>query len=644
MKAGKTRKDIIKNVTIVFLIVLLVLTFFSNTIMNYSLPEVNAQYVSDGTINEKIRGTGVAEAKSSYEVNIDESRTIKSVNVKSGSEVKSGQVLFVLEDTESDEMKEAESTLATLEIEYQKALLSNTLPDYATDNLTIQNARDDLQNAIAQRNAIASGGNSSSNQPSVDYNELISSLNDEIKQLTTENENLQNIVAAIDNEEYTSSYLSSYNEIYQAFSAVSDAKQKYESAQNNQAQYEDESAVSSAELKTAYTTKQRELEQLNVELERLKEDLQSKGGSDIETERLISDKEYSIKYAKEDLITAEDAYNSAVEREKNLKNASEQTKNAETELNNAQSALKSAVNTVRSNANSKISENTSTINSDTAELEKIQNDMQNNSSSDDSASAGMSIDDANEQVKSAQRTLNELLVNLAKTQKDDKLNNELAKLDIQAKAEEIEKQEDTVNKLKSKAGETEIKSKADGIVSQVNVIAGDKTSVETPLAVIQVTGGYSVSFSITNEQSKKLKIGDKAEVTNVYDGEVSAVLESIKPNPENSKEKLATFSVTGDVSANQSLNISAGGKNVKYDMVVPKSAVKEDKNGKFVLVVRAKSSPLGNRYKAYKVEVEVTASDDTSAAISGNISGSDFVITASDSPIESGMQIRLAEE
>ena len=38
------RKDKIKNITIIFLLVMLILTFFSNTIMNYSLPEVSATY------------------------------------------------------------------------------------------------------------------------------------------------------------------------------------------------------------------------------------------------------------------------------------------------------------------------------------------------------------------------------------------------------------------------------------------------------------------------------------------------------------------------------------------------------------------------------------------------------------------------
>ena len=55
---------------------MLVLTFFSNTFMNYSLPEVAAQYVQSGTITAKIRGTGTVESGDPYNVKISETRTI----------------------------------------------------------------------------------------------------------------------------------------------------------------------------------------------------------------------------------------------------------------------------------------------------------------------------------------------------------------------------------------------------------------------------------------------------------------------------------------------------------------------------------------------------------------------------------------
>ena len=43
-------RDWVKNAAIIFLVVILVLTFFSNTIMNRSLPEVASQEVTSGSI------------------------------------------------------------------------------------------------------------------------------------------------------------------------------------------------------------------------------------------------------------------------------------------------------------------------------------------------------------------------------------------------------------------------------------------------------------------------------------------------------------------------------------------------------------------------------------------------------------------
>lgn len=66
--AANKRRDWVKNAAIIFLTVMLVLTFFSNTIMNYSLPEVATQYVQRGSITAKVRGTGNVEATDPYNV------------------------------------------------------------------------------------------------------------------------------------------------------------------------------------------------------------------------------------------------------------------------------------------------------------------------------------------------------------------------------------------------------------------------------------------------------------------------------------------------------------------------------------------------------------------------------------------------
>ena len=121
---GKKKREWVKTAAIIFLAVMLVLTFFSNTIMNYSLPEVATQNVMSGTITAKIRGSGVVESGDPYNVEVKESRKVASVAVKVGDNVEKDQVLIYLEDEESDELKAAREELEKAQADYRNALLS----------------------------------------------------------------------------------------------------------------------------------------------------------------------------------------------------------------------------------------------------------------------------------------------------------------------------------------------------------------------------------------------------------------------------------------------------------------------------------------------------------------------------------------
>lgn len=140
-------------------------------------------------------------------------------------------------------------------------------------------------------------------------------------------------------------------------------------------------------------------------------------------------------------------------------------------------------------------------------------------------------------------------------------------------------------------------------------------------------------------------MGDVGELVNAwrYD-DVTVTLASIKVDPESrGQKKLLTFNVTGSVVAGQSLSFSVGQKSANYNFIVPNSAVREDNNGKFILIVQSKSSPLGTRYTASRVDVEVIASDETQSAISGALAGYEFVITTSTKPVEAGNLVRLPD-
>ena len=79
METNVKKREWVKTVAIIFLAVMLVLTFFSNTIMNHSLPEVATANVTSGTINAKIRGQGTVSANETYDVTIKQTRKVASI-------------------------------------------------------------------------------------------------------------------------------------------------------------------------------------------------------------------------------------------------------------------------------------------------------------------------------------------------------------------------------------------------------------------------------------------------------------------------------------------------------------------------------------------------------------------------------------
>ena len=117
------KREWVKNAAIIFLSIMLVLTFFSNTFLLRSLPEVSTQSVSSGTINTKIRGSGTVAANQTYDVTIDQSRKVDSILVKVGQQVNAGDVLFTLQEGDSKDLEEAKEALAGAELAYQIKLL-----------------------------------------------------------------------------------------------------------------------------------------------------------------------------------------------------------------------------------------------------------------------------------------------------------------------------------------------------------------------------------------------------------------------------------------------------------------------------------------------------------------------------------------
>ncbi len=499
-KKGGNRKDIVKNIAIAFLSIMLVLTFFSNTIMNYTLPQVATVEVTSGSISPQIRGTGTVTAEDPYNITVKETRKISGVAVKEGAHVEIGDVIYYLEDKESTELTEAKKSLDDMELAYEQMLFSGDVPSsvisnvrngktasYDTYQIQVQTVLDDYNNALNADNAA---------QAKIDY--------------LTQLQNYEK--AGIDYNAVTPDYL------------IAQAESDKTKASNNG----DDDRVT-------------ELENFISELTVDKTQL-----STYSTQQGYS---YSQKLA----------------------------------LANEEKAKTAAA------------------------------------------------------LKTAEKN------------KEDQLKSINTEISLCQKRDAIAAQKEKIAKLEEESVGASVKSPVAGTVSSVSKVAGESVSADETIAVIQVDGkDMTTSFSVTNAQAQKLKVGDAAQPQNTwqFSSDFKATLLSIKNDKKDpAGKKLLTFKIEStEVTLGQDISLTIGEKSHEYDMIVPNSAIKTDTNGKFVLVVKSKSSPLGNRYTATRADVTVVASDDKNSAITAAIDSYEYVITTSNKPVKAGEQVRLSDE
>ena len=490
-RRSQRRKDIIKNITIVFLLILLALTFFSRTIMNLTLPQVATHIVSEGEVSPRIRGQGTAEVDNPFSVTVAQSRTIKSVAVREDQKVKRGDVLYYLEDSESEELRNARQELDDQKANFTKRLFDGTLADSDITRMRAGNYRsdDELQSALASINRRYEAANREKQAADAAYEKIIA-----------------------------------------------------EDPDNGTTPSEPEEAEDPGDVAVASNNKK-----TNTGID-FPEESSNEGTTEDDPTR-----QKKSKY------------------QKKLEKANIRKIDAELAFQEISAEKEKVINTI------------------SAELE----------------------------LKGIQDAINK----------------------AEAKVERLEKEE---------IGAT-ITAPVDGTVTSLSYHAGESTSADSPVAVIRLEGkSLTVSFSVSKEQAQKLKVGDEAKPQNSweYEDDIKAVLRQITADSSDPKnQRLLKFEITSSsVTAGDNVQLQLSESTKSYDLVVPNSAIRSDANGKFVLLLQTKQSPLGNRYVAVREDIKVLAKDDSNTAISAAIGPYNFVITTSNKSVKSGDQVRLADE
>lgn len=667
----KKRKELIKTVAIVFLAVMLVLTFFSNTIMNWSLPEISGKYTEYGEIKTGVRGNGSVVSNMTYTETVRGERKVEQVLVSRGTPVIAGQTLMILGPTDSDKAATLEAEIASLEDAYNRGLLTKTEYDYTSDEYDIEVAAEELEELKLKLGVFPDECLEMTELDAVNLEKtikttsaLIKTLEEQLEQVTENSEDTK--ISALRLER---------DKAKERVDIAKEALEKVEEALA-EATNTDVSGLN-AQIDSLYET----LDSLQTDLEYLKEDTADilKIKTDMESakkafddalssfgegspEALSAKAEYDTALAlyeanKDEIKTAErslSAKKSAIDDVKysireanaNLSAANQENKNyrdlkntvnikkkavetEETALAAAEKALEDAVASINKELSASIK----------AEKKSLEEMTEKKTELDE-------ISTLRGQIKAKERSLTVMKTALENRKESDKKTAALDEYDRQKEYQKILDKKAELEKIKGASKEGyELKATHSGTVTEVGFRAGEiAVDGSTAVVVEVIESGYTVSFSVTTAEANRLNIGDSATVTGGYWGQtLGAVLSKITPDA-GGKTRTLTFDITGDVNVGQNLTLTVGERSTGYSAVIPKSALHEDANGKYIYITKTKSTPLGDRFVATRLPVSVAASDDKNVAISTEESYLyEYVILTSTKPFEEGDYVRLSD-
>ena len=679
MKSLKKR-EIIKNIAIVFLVIMLILTFFSNTIMNRTLPEVSTQSVTSGPVTTQVRGEGTVEAEDPYNLVIDETRRVKSCPVRIGDHVDEGDIIYYLAGETSEELTTAKNDLENLKSEYELTILESglTQAEVASVEAGVKNNTGSILSTLEAKDNEINSLKAQLDEKEKKHSEIEHqiSITDPSSSTTVdysaEEKAVENAQTALDSAK---TVLNSLNEAkaqaVQIAQAKTDAVNNYNSAKDNYYGTDskkgaktvfDEAEADYETKKADYANKYNDYQSKVTDYNNAKTAYQTAESeyfadkTDAAKEQAYNDAKVAMNNAETAMNDAKDAMDKALEAkdaaETNYNTCKQNRDDAEAALNTAKSAMDEA-NALSASAptDEQIANAQADVNAKQAALNQANTNLTNkkNSASSSQNQSNQNYTNLKNQEYDMSVSISDLKAKIEKLEAEraDYLSTEKTKMSLESKYQDILKKEKDIKDLEAKALGGEIKSPVSGEITSLAYSGGEKIEAGSTAAVIQIDGkGYKLSFPVSAKQAKAVKVGDPVSVENSwYYGDLNVNLVAIQPDKTNSRDgKILVFSLSGEsVSAGQNLTLSVGEKSSNYDLIVPNAALHEDNSGHFVLIVDTKSTPFGSRYIAKRVDVTVLAQDDKVTAIDAELFGYEYVITNSSKYIENKDQVKLAD-
>ena len=566
---------------VAFVALLAVLTFFSNTIMNATIPKVMGSYATRGNLSYTNSATSTVVVDNQTKITGIEGRTIESVLVSNYDTVTEGDVIATLKDIEdSDELKELRTQLTTLQREAEYASRQPSSSEgYDTYNEAIEQAQQQLSEAQAQL-ASAQGKDATiaaaqriidsqsaaqvSLQASVDSAsgtvEEIQSQIDEINAQITPLQNQIDVYVALGTPTPTPTPVGGVTT--QTTEATSETDTTDETDENDESTATPTPAPSTSEMDSLCNT----ISELNAQKEQLQEQLEAAQSRLDENSAALAECQSAIESAQQ-----------TIEEANNLPSVSE----AQSAVNSASRSLSSARTSLR----------------------------------DARINAGIEADQKQDEVNDRNANIEELETKIAT------LEEQMAQKEIKATADGY------IYNLSISEGDT---MEANQVIVTIIPESGEDRQC-------------SVTFSFASSVAQTLNVGDELEVTSGW--MQTCKITTIKPDPDNPREmrQVKCIITDGDAWPDEQITVRANRSNQDYDCVIASSAVNEDNSGTFVYLIQGSSSPLGDKYTVKRVSVTVEATDGAMSAISGDGLDGGMIVVRAEKPLEDGDRVRLED-
>ena len=571
---------------VAFVVILALLTFFSNTIMNLTIPKVMGSYASRGNLSYSNSARGTITVDNQTEVKGLDGRTVDKVLVTNYDNVEKGDTILTLKSVEdSEDLQTKKDRLKSLEREAEYEERSPSSNDFTSYYDSINMAKATLSDAEDTLDMVLNSDDVEAENKKIidDESAKAVSLEASVSAAAKTVEDIKKDIAAID---ASIAPLKSQIDVYVALGTPTPTPTPVPgTTEPETTENETETALPEGVTPTPTPVP-------NLDPDGLDKD--------------------SPTYEMDKLIFKINQYE-------------EEKKGLESQLEAAQQRLDEAA---------------AELAACQGKIQEAKNAITALSNLPSEASARNAVTTAQNAVNSAQKSLSDAMTQAG-------ISEDKARDLAEDRDEEIAKLKKDIEELEKQAKITEITAPVSGYIYNIAVSSGDALTAKTLVTyIIPLTDrNCSVSFTFTAQAAQNIWVGMPLEVTSGFiDG---CTVTSIKPDPSNPRAyKIVKCMVDGnDAWPDEEITVNAGRGNDNYKCVVPSSAVSEDNNGPFVYVIVGSSTPLGDKYTVKRVDVSVEATDGSASAIKGE--GLDkydvMIVVRAEKPLEDGQRVRLED-